>query len=108
MPKPLAGPELTTTPAIGTWMGVPIGAAMSRPWWTVPQRPPKPEVTGPDRIRTPPPAAAGAAAGRGAAGAATRGAAGAGAATRGAAAAGAATPGIPIAGATAGAAAATA
>src|SRR5690349_23533677 len=80
MPKPLAGPELMTTPAIGTWMGVPIGAAMSRPWWTVPQRPPKPDVTAPDRIRTAPP---GAAAGRGAA----AGAAGANrGATRGAAA----------------------
>ncbi len=42
-------------PASGTWIGVPIGAAMSRPWCTVPQRPPKPEVTRPTIICTPPP-----------------------------------------------------
>src|SRR4051794_4556957 len=85
MPKPLAGPELMTTPAIGTWMGVPIGAATSRPWWTVPQRPPKPDVTAPDKIRTAPPGAAARGAAAGAAGA-RRGTPTAGAAAAGAAA----------------------
>ena len=32
-PKPLAGPEATTSPASGARMGVPIGAAMSMPLW---------------------------------------------------------------------------
>ena len=35
-PNPLAGPESITVPASGTWMGVPIGAAMSRPLWARP------------------------------------------------------------------------
>ncbi len=41
-------------PASGTWIGVPIGAAMSRPACVVPPRTPKPEVTRPVSIRTPP------------------------------------------------------
>src|ERR1700754_281964 len=32
VPKPEAGPELITVPASGARIGVPIGAAMSRPW----------------------------------------------------------------------------
>ena len=49
-PNPLAGPESITVPANGTRIGVPIGAAMSRPSWRVPQRLPNPEVTRPVTI----------------------------------------------------------
>ena len=51
-PKPLAGPNAITSPASGTWIGVPMGRRCRAPCARDPSAQPKPEVTRPVTICT--------------------------------------------------------